>query len=225
VLAAFAFSWTAPDSVRAAPCPSPTYGLGGGDLSIQGTAPCADEPERFAVYCEAGTVRFEYEVNEVLQGLTDTGVGCGTPARVSVRGNAGDDTIDLSRVTAANGFTGIARPNLIDGGYGKDELIASQMGNEILGGLQNDIILARNGARDTVDCGGGTDAVQADAAGVDALSNCELIDLALTPAPPAATPTGPSPTGRRAAAKRRCRKLKHGRARRRCFRHAMKLPI
>jgi hypothetical protein len=223
VLAAFALSWLAPDGAGAAPCPIPTYGLSAGDLAIEGTAPCAEEPERFVVYCETGSVRLEYAVNDVLQGVTDTAVGCGSPARLSIDGNAGDDTIDISKVTAANGFTGIALPNVVVGGDGRDELVGGQVPSELLGGPQGDIILARNGVRDTIDCGEGTDAVQADQAGVDALSNCELIDLVPTPAP--VTSSTPKPTGKRAAAKRRCRKLKRRKARRRCFRHARKLPV
>jgi hypothetical protein len=228
VVAAFASSWSAADSARAAPCPLPTFGLAAGELSIQGTAPCAEEPERFAVYCEAGTVRFDYAVNDVPQGQTDTAFSCGSPARLSVHGNAGDDTIDLSEVTAANSFTGITVPNLIEGGSGKDELLGSQMPSEFLGGTQNDIILARNGVRDTVDCGQGTDAVQADQAGLDALSNCELMDLLPAPAPATPAPAASVPTtstGRRLAAQRKCRKLKGRKARRKCFRHAMTLPV
>lgn len=229
VLAAFASSWSAPDNAGAAPCPSPTFGLGAGDLSIQGTPPCAEEPERFAVYCEAGTVRFEYAVNDVLQGLDDTAVTCGSPARLSVRGNAGDDTIDLSQVTPANGFTGITEPNLVEGGSGNDELVGSRMPSELLGGTQNDIVLARNGVRDVVDCGQGTDAVQADQPGIDALSNCELMDLLPTTAPvlPTTAPAVSVPTssGRRVAAERKCRKLRGRKARRKCLRHARTLPI
>jgi hypothetical protein len=224
VIAALAYFGSSADRAAAAPCPAPTYGLAAGVLSIQGTVPCSEEEEEFAVFCEAGTIRFEYTVNGVLQGSNDTTVGCGSPTRLEVHGRAGNDTIDLSRVTAANGFTGIAEPNLIDGGSDRDQLIASQMASELLGGPQNDIILARNGAHDTVDCGEGTDAALSDQAGVDALSNCEVVDLLPTAAAPAATPS-PTPTGRRAAAQRRCRKLKRRSARRRCLRHARTLPV
>jgi hypothetical protein len=226
VPAALALSWSsAPDTAAAAPCPLPSFGFGGGDLSIQGTPPCAEEPERFDVYCEAGTVRFEYAVNDVPQGQIDTEVGCGSPARLAVHANAGDDTIDLSKVTVANGFTGLAEPNLVEGGSGRDELVGSQTASEILGGTQNDIILARNGVHDTVDCGQGTDAVQADQAGVDTLSNCELTDLLPPPLTPSPVASIPTPTGKRAAAQRRCHKVKGRKAPRRCFRHARTLPI
>jgi hypothetical protein len=225
-LGALALRGSAPDSAEAAPCPLPTYGLASDVLSIQGTFPCSEESEGFSVYCAAGAVQFEYEVNGVALGSTDTAVGCGSPRRLSVDGNAGDDTIDLSRVSAGNGFTGIDEPNLVEGGYGRDVLVGGQMPGELLGGPQSDIVLARNGVRDTVDCGEGTDAVQTDQAGVDTLSNCELIDLLPTPA--LATPTATSvetPTGKRAAAQGRCRKLKRRSARRRCFRHAKALPV
>lgn len=171
-------------------------------------------------------MRFEYGVNSTPQGSTDTSVPCGTPKRLSVFGNAGDDTVDLSRVAPGAGFTGITAPNVIDGGYGKDLLIASAMPNDIQGGPEEDMIFARNGAGDRVDCGPGTDAAQSDQPGVDALSNCEIVDL--LPAPPTpsalASPSSPTPTGKRAAAQRKCRKLKGRRARRRCFRHAKSLP-
>ncbi len=150
-------------------------------------------------------------------------IGCGSPARLAIHANAGDDTIDLSKVTAANGFTGLTEPNLVEGGSGKDELVGSQTPSEILGGTQNDIILARNGVHDIVDCGQGTGAVQADQAGVDALSNCELMDL--LPLPPAPAASIPTPTGRRAAAQSRCHRVKGRKARRRCFWHAKALPI
>ncbi len=224
LLAAFAVALSTPEG-RAAPCPAPSFSFGGGDLSIQGTPPCAEETESFVVHCEAGTVRFEYGVNGVSQGEADTEVGCGSPARISVHANAGDDVVDLSKVIAANGFTGIARPNLLEGGSGMDELVGSRTSSEFLAGTQNDIILARNGVHDTVDCGQGTDAVQADQAGVDSLSNCELMDLLPTPAIPAPAASVPTPTGKRAAAQRRCHRIMGRKARRRCFRHARTLPI
>src|SRR5262249_15380069 len=144
-------------------------------------------------------------------------------------GDAGDDTIDLSKVIPANGFTGITEPNLIEGGSGEDELVGSQLPSDFLGGTQNDIIQARNGVRDTVDCGQGTDAVQSDQAGIDALSNCELTDFLPTPVVPTPTPTPtastPTSTGKRAAAERRCRKLTSRKARGKCLRHAKSLPI
>jgi RTX calcium-binding nonapeptide repeat (4 copies) len=219
-----ALSGAVTESAQSAPCPYPTYGLqAGGELSIQGTPPCAEEPEHFVPFCSGGIVRFEYGVNGVDLGPTDTAVPCSTPSRLSVHGNGGDDTIDLSQVSAGNGFTGITQPNLLDGGYGRDELVGSPGPNEILGGPENDVILARNDAHDAIDCGTGTDAVQSDQAGVDALSNCEIVDL--LPTPPTVPTPAPARTGKRAAAQRKCRKLKRRSARRRCFGHAKSLPV
>jgi hypothetical protein len=212
---------------HAAPCPMPTYEMVGGNLSIHGTTPCSEDAEVITPFCSGGTVWFEYGVNGVLLGPINTALGCGTPTQLSVFGNAGDDALDLSRVSLPGGFTGIAQPNLIDGGYGRDTLIASPTPNVMHGGPDSDIVLARNGVSDTVDCGEGIDAVQSDQASVDALSGCEITDLVATAAAPA--PIAPTPvakrTGRRAAALQKCRKLKRRKARRGCIRHAKKLPV
>lgn len=188
-LAALWLSAAGPQHAAAAPCPVPTYGIdAGGNLTIQGTAPCADDPEVIAPYCSGGTVWFDYDVSGAPQGPFNTTVACGMPRRLSVLGNAGDDTLDLSRVSAATGFGGVDQPNVIDGGPGRDALVASPTANTVRGGSDNDIALVRNGVGDGVDCGDGIDAVQSDQAGVDSLSGCEVVDLAPEPvvSPPAA---------------------------------------
>jgi hypothetical protein len=227
VLAALGLGGLSAGGAEAAPCPIPTYGLdSGGGLSIQGTSYCQPEQEEFVPYCEAGTARFEYSVNETPQGSFDTSIACGTPTHLAVYGNAGNDTLDLSRVSAANGFTGVVESNEIDGGYGADTLIAGPLPGDLRGGPDNDTLLARNGVPDAVDCGGGTDAAQSDQPGVDALFGCEIVDLLPVPAPAVVPPTStPAPTGRRATAMRKCRKLKRHKARRRCFHHAKTLPV
>jgi hypothetical protein len=210
-----------PHRADAAPCPLPTYGMdASGNLSIQGTGVCAEEPEGIAPFCSVATVWFDYSVNGVQQGPFDTGVGCGAPTRLTVFGNPGDDLLNLSQVSAANGFTGITQPSFIDGGSGSDTLILGSVTSNAVGGSGNDIVFARNGFGDFVDCGEGLDAVQSDQQGVDSLLNCEIVDL--TPSVAPAPVTGR--TGRRARALKRC-KRKHGKARRRCVRHAKKLPV
>lgn len=189
-LAALWLGGARPQQAHAAPCPVPTYGIdAGGNLSIQGTAPCSNDPEVIAPYCSAGTVWFDYDVNATPQGPVNTAVACSAPRHLSVFGNAGDDRLDLSRASAANAFTGINQPNLVDGGYGNDTLIGSPSPNVVRGGPDNDIVLVRNGVSDVVDCGDGIDAVQSDQAGVDSLSGCAIVDLAAEPvvAPPPAT--------------------------------------
>lgn len=185
----------------------------GGNLSIQGTSPCSSYPEVIAPYCSGGTVWFDYYINDVTQGPNNTGVACGALSHLSVYGNGGADTLDLLRVSAANGFTGINRPNLIDGGYGNDTLIGGPLPSVALGRPDNDIILVRNGVRDAVDCGNGIDEVQTDPRGVDSLANCEIVDFAAA-----------SRTGRQATALKKCRH-KHGKAKKRCKKKAHLLPV
>jgi RTX calcium-binding nonapeptide repeat (4 copies) len=223
--AAFGLAGPGSTPAQAAPCPVPAYGLGvGGNLSIQGSAPCDEAPEVIEPFCSGGTVWFDYQVNATDQGLINTSVPCGTPTHLSIYGHEGDDTLDLSRVSGAGGFTGIQQPNLIDGGYGNDTLVGSPSHNDLQGGEGNDIALARNGTSDAVACGDGIDAVQSDQAGVDTLSQCEIVDLAITPAV-ASTPAPVAVhTGRRAAALKKCKKRRHRRARRRCIRRAKRLP-
>lgn len=209
---------------RAAPCPVPTFGMDGeGNVSIQGTPPCAEEPEVIKPFCSEGTIAFDYGVNGIDLGATPTGLGCGAATRLLIRGNQGDDLIDLSRVGNVLGFTGLAQRSVIDGGEGNDMLVGGPFSSEVLAGRDNDIVLVRNGIRDPVECGDGIDAVQTDEANVDPLNNCEVVDLIATIGPEA--PTVAKQTGRRAAALKKCKRKKHRRARRRCIRRARKLPV
>jgi Ca2+-binding RTX toxin-like protein len=172
-----------------------------GNVSISGTTPCDDDPERFSVFCGGGHAKFDYYVNDTFVATVDTGTACGAVARFSVDGRYGDDLIDLSRVSAADGFTGIDLPNIITGGAGADLLVGAQLANSVSGGSGNDIVMVRNGVPDTADCGTEIDAVQTDQSGVDSLTSCELVD----PLPTAATPAAPAPT----TPKKKCKK-KHG---------------
>lgn len=182
-----------PTPAKAAPCPTPTISFTSGVLSISGTYPCTDDPEGFSVFC-ATTVKFDYSVNATPQGATDTGVACGAPKSISVAGGLGADEIDLTRVTRAAGFTGISQPDTLDGGFDGDLLKPGPLSSTDLGGAGNDILLLRNGAPDTGNCGDGIDAAQADQSSVDTLTGCEVADV---------SPAAPQP-------KKRC-KRKHGR--------------
>lgn len=172
-----------PAPASAAPCPTPTTSFTNGVLSISGTSPCSFDPEGFSVFC-AATVRFDYSVNATPQGSVDTGVACGAPTSISVSGGYGADEIDLTRVTRAAGFTGISQPNMLDGGPDGDLLKPGPLSSTDLGGSGNDILLIRNGAPDTADCGDGVDAVQADQPSLDTVSaaTCELRDVLPEPA-------------------------------------------
>jgi RTX calcium-binding nonapeptide repeat (4 copies) len=204
-----------PQRAQAAPCPGPVSSNSAGVITIQGDPSCSYLEEDFRVYC-AGTVKFDYVVAGV-QSVpgNDTGVPCSATSSVHVIGNGGDDDIDLSAVTSGNGFTAMTQ-NLIDGGFQNDTEMGSSFpdvmsggdGRDFIqggpgadaadGGAGEDLLLLRDAASDTGNCGDGFDAALADAASLDALSGCEILDRAPEPA---------------AKAKRKCKKRQHHRCR------------
>ena len=207
-----------PPAAEAAPCPSPVSSFSAGTITIQGDPSCAFNDEDFRVYCD-GSVKFDYVVNGV-QAISgnDTGVACGTPTRIHVIGNGGDDNIDLSSVTPGNGFTAIAQnqveggfqndtvlgsafADLISGGDGRDFLAGGPGADTVAGGAGNDLLALRDGTGDSADCGDGFDGAQADQASLDSVANCEITDRSPEPA------------------KKKCRK-KHGKKRHCKKRHA-----
>ena len=207
----------APQRAQAAPCPGPASSNSAGVITIQGDPSCSYLEEDFRVYC-AGTVEFDYVVAAV-QSVpgNDTGVPCSATSSVHVIGNGGDDDIDLSAVTSGNGFTAMTQ-NLIDGGFQNDTEVGSSFpdvmsggdGRDFIqggpgadaadGGAGEDLLQLRDAASDTGNCGDGFDAALADAASLDALSGCEILDRSPEPA---ATP------------KRKCKKRHHHHCRKR----------
>ena len=89
-----------------------------------------------------------------------------------------DDTIDGSDAA-----------NELEGGAGFDALRG-------LGG--DDVMRSRDDAKDTVECGDGTDTAVADHAGLDTLDACETADR--SGAPPAPAPAAPAPAAPAASA-------------------------
>jgi hypothetical protein len=177
-LAALALSASAgSDRAQAAPCPAPTIINLAGNLSISGTSPCDSDPENFSVFCGSGNTQFDYYVNTSFVGTFNTGTACAAVARLTVEGRDGDDLIDLSRVSAATGFTGVTLPHILDGGTGADLLVGAKQSNSVLGGPGDDLALIRNGAFDTADCGPDIDAVQADTIVTDTVTSCEIADF------------------------------------------------
>ncbi len=195
-----------PSRANAAPCPAPTVLNLSGNVSISGTTPCDDDPERFSVFCGSGHAKFDYYVNDTFVATVDTGTACAAVGRFSVDGRYGDDLIDLSRVSTANGFTGINLPNLLTGGAGADLIVGAPLANSVFAGSGGDIVQIRNGVADTGDCGTETDAVQMDQPGLDSVLSCEVVDPIPTAAAPATSAqAAPAP----AATKKKCKK-KHG---------------
>jgi hypothetical protein len=158
----------------------------------------------------------------------DLAESLGTPQST---GGAGDDTlIDSTEVggTAhlienlvgspfSDGLQGDAAGNQIEGGLGADELSG-------LGGA--DTILARDGFGDpTILCGGDPgDLAQVDALPLDAtVVGCETVDRP-PPSDPPVVP-GTTPTGKRAAALKKCKKIKSKKKRKKCKKKANRLPL
>ena len=71
-----------PSQAAAAPCPAPTVLNLSGSVSISGTTPCDDDPERFLVLCGSGHAKFDYYVNDTFVATEDTGTACGAVARL-----------------------------------------------------------------------------------------------------------------------------------------------
>ncbi len=76
---------------------------------------------------------------------------------------------------------GTADANVMTGGPGGDTLLA-------LAG--NDTLLVRDGIPDTADCGAGTDSVDSDLGGIDALIGCENVSTGTLAAPPTPAVSG-----------------------------------
>lgn len=97
---------------------------------------------------------------------------------VTLNGNGGDDELQ-----------GGAGDDLVSGGAGKDSVaggggfdtVSGGPGQDALaGGNGDDTLLARDGARDTIECGAGADFVQADR--IDVIeSDCDKIDRRVGP--------------------------------------------
>jgi hypothetical protein len=177
------------------------------DASTDGTTvtvkahTCEDSYEKFAVFCQGGTIQVNHWFEAEAPYLTDSFVSCTAPVHVDVEGFGGNDTIDLSRVSPFGGFSAPAAANIVGGGSGDDTLIGSSFPDSVVGGDGSDNLLLRDGAPDTADCGARVDSAQTDRASLDAVSNCEIVDAL-------PEPTKKCKKGKKGAkvAKKRCRK-------------------
>jgi Ca2+-binding RTX toxin-like protein len=80
----------------------------------------------------------------------------------SLKGGAGNDTLD-----------GGADPDTLDGGAGNDKLNGRGGKNKYKAGAGRDTVSARNGIRETVDCGSGKDSATVDRR--DSVKGCEKV--------------------------------------------------
>jgi hypothetical protein len=106
---------------------------------------------------------------------------------------AGLDTLqsveNASGTSFADTLLGNDGPNELRSFAGTDTLVGRGGVDRLLAEFQNDTIASRDGGPDFVDCGDGTDSVEADLAGTDALIGCESVAFG---APGPILP-GPSP--------------------------------
>ena len=114
----------------------------------------------------------------------------GGPDLDLVQGEDGNDR--MGGGTGADTVVGAAGDDLLVGEAGDDQLVAGAGANRLYGGEGDDVLRARNGTRDTVDCGEGSDRAEVDAA--DRVVGCETVT---GPAPPIVCKAGagPGPVG------------------------------
>jgi Ca2+-binding RTX toxin-like protein len=125
--------------------------------------------------------------SDVINGLAGNdslfGDGCGTAAGAGndrISGGPGDDKLyggrgadQLAGNAGRDRLEGGAGPDVLQGGAGNDTVKGGAGRDRIVGGAGRDQINAKDGKRDRVNCGLGTDRVRAD--GKDRLRGCERI--------------------------------------------------
>jgi Ca2+-binding RTX toxin-like protein len=133
-------------------------------------------------FCSAGSVsRLLIDVTEREDSVT---VAVGLPA--TIFGGPGAD--QLSGGDAADTVDGGDGNDRVAGGGGNDQLIAGEGVDDVDAGAGDDRIMTRDGLRDVVRCGAGTDAVDADT--FDELAaDCEGVARAETTPPPESAAT------------------------------------
>ena len=99
--------------------------------------------------------------------------------RLLVTGGGGPD------VLGAQGGAGtgppLPWPVTILAGDGDDRLAGGAGPDLLVGGAGDDALDVRDGGPDSADCGPGTDTIASDAAGIDTLSECELVQHPMPP--------------------------------------------
>jgi Ca2+-binding RTX toxin-like protein len=118
---------------------------------------------------------------DVLVGTAGRDVLSGRGGKDCLFGRAGDDRMSggtgadvLTGSTGSDRLNGDAGDDKINGGNGNDTIAPGAGKDLVTGGGGNDTISARDGARDTIDCGAGHDKVTADRN--DAVKgNCENV--------------------------------------------------
>jgi hypothetical protein len=173
-----------PQPAQAASCSiNDIASFSSGALTVEGSGLCSDHAESIKAYC-SGTVLIDYafiDTND-LSATKDTGVPCASVSVVDIEGLNGNDRIEMTALGSAR---------LANGGAGDDTL------------------LVRNGVNDYAECGDGFDSVQADQSNLDAVHNCELLDVLPDAAAPQAKKKCKKKHRRQAAVAKKCKRKGH----------------
>ena len=105
----------------------------------------------------------------------------GYPGNDEIHGAGGDDELSggsgddrMFGDTGNDKVQGYEGSDTVDGGPGSDQLYGDRGSCSVFCTFDADQLLARDGERDTVDCGGGADSAQVD--GLDIVAFCALVD-------------------------------------------------
>jgi Ca2+-binding RTX toxin-like protein len=109
--------------------------------------------------------------NDRLSGGIGLDVLLGGKGHDKLRGDAGNDR--LSGGDGRDSLKGGAGADRLNGGAGRDRLSGGSGNNRYVGGSGNDVLSARNGFRDVVNCGSGDDRARVDP--IDVVRGCEQV--------------------------------------------------
>jgi hypothetical protein len=165
-------------------------------------------------FCDSGA----YELNAVCLGRGVTVPT--TTGNDNILGTEGPDVI--SGGLGGDEINGAGGNDLICGDGANDILTGGGGSDQLLGGAGMDALFARDGVGDVVNCDLDADTAQTDQLSLDSVSGCETLDA--LPEPPPST-GGPTETGQRAAALKKCKKKKTAKAKKKCRKKARKLPV
>ena len=123
-----------------------------------------------AVLAMAGLVASAVVFAKTIEGTGGHDRLIGTPHKDRIDGRAGSDVI--AGRGGSDNLRGSAGSDRINGGGGRDEF--DMRHGEEIGGLGDDVIHARDGRRDEINCGPGEDRAVVDRA-EDGVINCEHV--------------------------------------------------
>ena len=166
---------SAADTTEASPvsCPSNVNGTSGNDTFI-GT----DGANRYSGL-GGDDFMFGQGGNDCLFGGNGGDVAFGGDGNDLLDGGAGGDRVEGE--AGADVIYGGAGGETITGGDGADQINPEDGTDSVNAGAAGDLVVARDGIKDNVDCGSGTDVAITDP--IDTVTNCETVQNAANRAP------------------------------------------